>query len=701
MAPASTELRRDGLGGVRFEDADLERRFFGYNLDQSLAASKYTPWIAAFLFLVSAPFDYFFVGGNELSPMVLQCLTIRSVTVILLVASGFFIRVASSRAKSATLILGWVLSVLVIWFIAGQASPLGAAFYTSLLGLASLSTASLVPVLSFWQIRAMNLVLIIPFLSLATMHGAVAGSPDTPYFAYSALILASTIFMGLYSKRSYELALRNDFLRSLDLVVARDRAMMADRAKSDFLASVSHELRTPLNAILGNVQILSTSSGLSPDDRDMVEAARKASGAIISLVDDLLRVSSTGAGRGPVTRAVRIGAVIEDLEAVIGVLAARKALRLELPSRDVQANWIAIDPEGLRQILLNLLGNAVKFTRQGRVGLRLRLSETRLNFIVFDTGIGMEPGQVRHAFEPLFRGSNVATGEFAGTGLGLAIVDRLVTERGGSVRMRSCPGRGTIVFGWLAATAAQPAQGAVQVLTPPAAPMRILVIEDDPANRAVLKRMLVRAGHSVLEAGTGAQAVEVFESGAPDCVLSDIRLPDTDGVELLKQLTRLSQHRPSDHVPVYAVTANALPEDLIRYEEAGFDGVISKPYEERILSQVLVEIAVQKRLVDALPIQRSATQGSSGVPAELGKLYLQSMAECLVLLRKARAEANAGAIADVAHRVLGTALTRGDLDTANWARGIHENAGAGPRSQAHTLDGLEAHLSRLTDCDNC
>jgi signal transduction histidine kinase/CheY-like chemotaxis protein len=683
---------------VRFEDADLERRYFSYTLDQSLAASKYTPWIAAFLFLVSAPFDYVFVGGNELSPAALQCLAIRCVTVILLVASGFFIRVASARAKSATLILGWVLSVLVIWFIAAQAAPLGAAFYTSLLGLASLSTASLVPVLSFWQVRAMNLVLIVPFLSLATIHDAVAGSPETAYFAYSALILASTIFMGLYSKRSYELALRNDFLRSLDLVVARDRAMTADRAKSDFLASVSHELRTPLNAILGNVQLLSTSSGLSADDRDMVEAARKASGAIISLVDDLLRVSSTGAERAPVTRAVRIGAVIDDLEAIIGVLAVQKALRLEMPSRDVRANWIAIDAEGLRQILLNLLGNAVKFSREGRVGLRLRLSETRLNFLVFDSGIGMEPGQVRHAFEPLFRGSNVATGEFAGTGLGLAIVDRLVNERGGSVRMRSCPGRGTIVSGWLPATAAPPAKGAVQVLTPPATPMRILVIEDDPANRAVLKRMLVRAGHSVLEAETGAQAVEVFESGAPDCVLSDIRLPDTDGVELLKQLTRLSQSRPFDHVPFYAVTANALPEDLVRYEEAGFDGVISKPYEERILSEILAEIALQKRLVGALTVQRPATQDSSGAPAESDKLYLQSMDECLDRLRKARAEGNAGTIADVAHRVLGTAMTCGDLVTADWARQVDENGGAELWSQTHVLDGFEAHLSRITDC---
>jgi hypothetical protein len=173
-------------------------------------------------------------------------------------------------------------------------------------------------------------------------------------------------------------------------------------------------------------------------------------------------------------------------------------------------------------------------------------------------------------------------------------------------------------------------------------------------------------------------------------------LPDTNGIELLKTLTRLSQSRPADHVPFFAVTANALPEDLIRYEDAGFDGVIGKPFEEGALAEALGDIAARKRLVADLDTRSPETHDGPDARLEQKMLYLQSMGECLDLLRKARAESDAGAISDVAHRVLGTALTCDDPATAEWARKINDRSDMELWRQAGMLDGFEAHLSEMT-----
>lgn len=216
----------------------MERAYHAYSVQQSLSASKYTPWIAATLFIASSPFDFVLIGNFEFSNTVVQCLALRAVTICLLVLSGVYIQLAPPKAKSVTLIFGWSLSVGVIWYLAMQSTLIGAVFYIGLLGLASISTISLLPVLSFWQIRFMNSVLLLPITAIAALHWQSPSYLELAFFMFSVILLLSTIFMGLYSQRSYELAMRADFLRSRDLAVARDAARKADHAKTDFLASV-------------------------------------------------------------------------------------------------------------------------------------------------------------------------------------------------------------------------------------------------------------------------------------------------------------------------------------------------------------------------------------------------------------------------------------------------------------------------------
>lgn len=693
MENASVDIVDDGWGGTYFKDTALERAYYTYSISQSLAASNYTPWIAATLFIASSPFDIVLIGNFEFSNTVVQCLALRAATVCLLVLSGAYMRLASPKAKSITLIFGWCLSVGVIWYLAMQTTPMGAVFYIWLLGLASISTISLLPVLSFWQIRFMNSVLLLPIIVIAVPHWRTSSYQEVAFFMFSGILLLSTIFMGLYSQRSYELAMRADFLRSRDLAVARDTARKADQTKTDFLASVSHELRTPLNAIQGNLQLIAKSRALEPEEREMVADARKASDTMIAMVSDLLKVNNVAIGSRTSVSDIRLGDLIADIEAVISVLVKQKSLRLELPSENVRDCWVRVDAENLCQLLLNLLGNSVKFTRHGHVGLRLRVNEHKLRFIVYDSGIGMMSEQMRHAFEPFFRGSSPATGDFPGTGLGLAIVERLVAESGGAIRLRSQLNKGTVVAGWLPAKIVSPGPERDLVFAPvEIAPMRVLVVEDDPASMAVLTRMLEQAGHSIFAAKTGLEAVELFEKHPPHCVMSDIRLPDIDGLELLKRLTAVSQPDEVDAVSFFAVTANAFPDDVACYVEAGFDGVISKPFDEVTLLNCLAGVAATKQMMTALKRQHS-DHGKSRDPASSEKhLYVASLRECLKLLGQARSDKNSLSIEAIAHRVRGSALVFGDIATANDAWALEFREGFDDDTAIEAAEVLEASI---------
>lgn len=693
MATGSRELVSDGWGGTYFDDAGLERQYQEYSVTQSLGASKYTPWIAAALFIASGPFDYVLIGNFTLSELAVQCFVLRAATVFLLVLSGLYIRTASPKGKSVTLILGWVFSVAVIWYLAMLATPFGAVFYIALFGLASLSTISLVPVLTFWQVRIMNVVLFVPFMVIAMPILQTGAMLETAYLVFSGFILLSTIFMGLYSKRSYEMAMRADFLRSRDLVEARDAAAKADSAKTDFLASASHELRTPLNAIVGNLQLIAKSRRLTIDEREMLKDARKASDTMTAMVNALLKVTSVTTQPRVAVSDIRLGELIADIEAVVGVLATQKSLRLSLPGKEIRDLWVRVDVENLRQILLNLLGNAVKFTRLGHVGLRLRVTDHRLRFLVHDSGVGMPPDQARRAFEPLFRATNVAASEFPGTGLGLAIVDRLVAESGGSIRLLSLLDKGTVVAGWLPSLAVSPVISDSRELAPAhVTPIQVLVIEDDPASMAVLTRMLEQAGHSVRGAKTGAEAIRMFEAAPPDCVLSDIRLPDINGVELLQQLTALSQSSELDSISFFAVTANAFRDDLTKYNEAGFDGVISKPFEEATLLSYLEGVAAKRRMLTLLDNAGACNAMDPDTENRETALYFSSLRECITLLRRAGKENDMDGVEAIAHRIRGTALVFGDIETADYARRFEFHEGFGDDAAMDAVSAMEDAL---------
>lgn len=647
---------RDGFGGTRFTDPQLESDYHAYSTSQSLGASIFTPWIAALLFAVTAPFDIWFVGDGEITATVELCFGLRAAMVVFLIGLGIVMSSGAARLSSLMLVLGWVLSVAAITTLALLADLAGSAHLTALLSLASLSTISFVPVLTFWQVRFMNLSLIVPYALLIAKHapGADAGTQAALFFA--GLVLLSTVFMGLYAKRSYDIALRAQFLGSLDLAAERDRAELADRAKTDFLAAASHELRTPLNAISGNLQLLAASQH-DASDEEAVRDALAASRVMTSMVRDLLEMTGleTRPDRG--STIVEFGALFDRVRSVARTLAARSGLGIDAGGRAGQETWVRMNGDTLEQVLINLLGNAAKFTRSGRIGFRLRLSGERVIFTVFDTGPGMTPDMVSSAFEPFIRGRSDQAEGIEGSGLGLAIVRQRIFQGGGEIRLRSRPGRGTVFRGWLPAIRASAPDDVTRTDVTARPDLTILAIEDDPASFALLRRMLMRRGHRVIGASTGQDAVHQFRRDPPDVVLSDIRLPDVSGVDLLHQLTRIASEMKIDP-QFYAVTANVMPDDLEIYDAVGFDGVIHKPFDEGAL--------------DAALSWSPSRQQDDHAASSLDTAYRTSMRECLSLLLHAEHEGNLNALASVAHRVRGAALGFADEQTAKSAARLEE-----------------------------
>ncbi|MEM8732162.1 MAG: ATP-binding protein, partial [Pseudomonadota bacterium] len=419
-----------------------------------------------------------------------------------------------------------------------------------------------------------------------------------------------------------------------------------------------------------------------------------ASGTLTGLVEDVLRTSNNeDADWRP--EALRLGSLVGELRANFALTTQEKALRLELPHGSLENTWVLIDRTRPRRIFVNLLSNAIKFTPAGRVGLRLRLRQNRLCFLVYDDGIGMRPDDVRRAFEPLFRGTNASGGAFSGTGLGLSIARQLIDLEGGRVRIFSRLDQGTVVAGWVPVTVIDPPQGKAQPSddrAPPAASLRVLAIEDEPLNMAVMRRMLTALGHQIVEARSGAEALALFKRFPFDCILSDIRMSDMTGVELLPELTRVAASAPSGEIPVFAVTANAFAEDIALYEDIGFDGVLSKPIDEAILARRLSEVALQKQAMQHLEEQTVSRPVSHAGDRVFEHLYADTATDCLEHLDsddKATLERSA-------HRLHGAALYARDAKTARLAANLENALRQGGDNWGDARRTLALHLQSVT-----
>ena len=360
------------------------------------------------------------------------------------------------------------------------------------------------------------------------------------------------------------------------LAQARDEALAEVELRSRLIATVSHELRNPIHAMAGMAELLSTAD-LPPQTASLAQMLRRQIESLGTVVDDLLDMSRLGAGVVTVEpRPTLVRALIDDVVALarLGVRSPDLVVAAEVAPAVPIA--VEIDPARVRQVLVNLVGNAVKFTARGRVDVRVDWSDGRLRVDVRDTGVGIPSDELDAIFESFHTGSNA--GDASGAGLGLAIVRQLAELMDGTVTVTSSPGEGSN-FTVVVPAAATEAPGAEADSTSPAptSAATVLVVEDDPVNQLLATSQLARLGLDAVVVGSGEAAIELLGRGdGPDLVLMDFLLPGLDGVATTRRIREI-ERTTGRRAVIIGVTASAMASDRAAAAAAGMDDFLSKP----------------------------------------------------------------------------------------------------------------------------
>jgi PAS domain S-box-containing protein len=503
-----------------------------------------------------------------------------------------------------------------------------------------------------------------------------------------------------------------------ELRQAKERAERADAAKTEFLATVSHEMRTPLNGILGLCRLLLTGQ-LHAGERRYAMSIMRCGHGLLDQVNDILDLRKIEDGKLDLDPApCALLPVLEEVVATVEGLANEKGIDLDLDIAPEVPELVVVDRQRLRQILVNLVGNAVKFTERGGVDLRVDIepapersgSGEMLRLAVRDTGIGIPADRRTAIFEKLEQADPTIARRFGGSGLGLAIVRHLLDAMQGSIRVDSAEGLGSVF------TVTIPLQRVIEPALP-ARPGRLLpisrvrslallLVEDDAINREVALGLLSDAGHRITVAETGEKALELATRRRFDAILLDIRLPDIDGPEVARRIRALEDGDRAA-VPIVAVTANVFAADRARYIAAGIDAVIEKPiFPERLMHLLSNAVAArsdgdEETGAGSVPVEPSARPPvvEDDVNEEILERYIRSLGPARfttirgLLLESAQdglprlsaADSSDDEIEDIAHRLAGAASHFGLTGFVGLMRAVEDGMREGRRAEAQEL----------------